>query len=75
MLLEGGPRLAGSFLDAQEIDEMRLFIAPIAIGGRSARILFEGEGSGAIAEAQRAISVDVAMVDGDVLMTARLREW
>jgi diaminohydroxyphosphoribosylaminopyrimidine deaminase / 5-amino-6-(5-phosphoribosylamino)uracil reductase len=75
MLLEGGPRLAGSFLDAQEIDEMRLFIAPIAIGGRSARILFEGEGSGSIAEAQRAISVDVAMVDGDVLVTSRLREW
>ena len=46
MLLEGGPRLAGSFLDAGEIDEMRLFIAPIALGGRGARVPFEGEGSG-----------------------------
>ena len=30
LLLEGGPRLAGSFLDAGEIDEVRLFVAPIA---------------------------------------------
>jgi diaminohydroxyphosphoribosylaminopyrimidine deaminase/5-amino-6-(5-phosphoribosylamino)uracil reductase len=75
MLLEGGPRLAGSFLDAREIDEMRLFIAPIAVGGRGARILFEGEGSGTIADAQQAGSVEVEMIDGDVLITARLREW
>ena len=54
MLLEGGPRLAGSFLDAGEIDEMRLFIAPIAVGGRGARVPFEGEGSDSIAEAQPA---------------------
>ena len=49
MLLEGGPRLAGAFLDAGEIDEMRIFIAPIALGGRSARVPFEGEGSESIA--------------------------
>ena len=30
MLLEGGPRLAGSFLDAGEVDELRIFIAPIS---------------------------------------------
>ena len=75
LLLEGGPRLAGSFLDAHEIDEMRLFIAPIAIGGRGARVPFEGEGSGTIAEAQQARSVDVEMIDEDVLISARLREW
>ncbi len=75
LLLEGGPRLAGSFLDAREIDEMRLFIAPIAIGGRGARVLFEGEGSGTIAEAQPAGTVDVEMIDEDVLISARLREW
>jgi diaminohydroxyphosphoribosylaminopyrimidine deaminase/5-amino-6-(5-phosphoribosylamino)uracil reductase len=75
LLLEGGPRLAGSFLDAQEIDEMRLFMAPIAIGGRGARVLFEGEGSGSIADAQQAISLDVTAIDEDVLIQARLHEW
>ena len=34
ILLEGGPRLAGAFLDAGEIDEVRLFLAPILLGGR-----------------------------------------
>jgi diaminohydroxyphosphoribosylaminopyrimidine deaminase/5-amino-6-(5-phosphoribosylamino)uracil reductase len=75
LLLEGGPRLAGSFLDAREIDELRLFVAPIAIGGRGARGLFEGEGSGTIAEAQQAGTMDVEMIDEDVLISARLREW
>ncbi len=75
MLLEGGPRLAGSFLDAREIDEMRLFIAPIAVGGRAARMPFEGEGSGLIADAQQAIALEVSMVDEDVLIEARLQEW
>ena len=44
VLLEGGPHLAGAFLDAGEIDELRLFIAPLLLGGRSARDPLEGEG-------------------------------
>jgi diaminohydroxyphosphoribosylaminopyrimidine deaminase/5-amino-6-(5-phosphoribosylamino)uracil reductase len=75
MLLEGGPRLAGSFLDAGEVDEMRLFIAPIALGGRGARMPFEGEGSDSIAEARQALSVDVRAVGEDVLICARLNEY
>ena len=75
MLLEGGPRLAGAFLDAHEIDEVRLFVAPIVVGGRSAPAAFEGEGTRMIADAQQAVSLDVEMIDQDVLITARLREW
>jgi diaminohydroxyphosphoribosylaminopyrimidine deaminase/5-amino-6-(5-phosphoribosylamino)uracil reductase len=75
MLLEGGPRLAGAFLDAHEVDEMRIFIAPIAIGGRGAKPLFEGEGTDSIAEAQQAVMTSVEMVDEDVLIRAQVREW
>jgi diaminohydroxyphosphoribosylaminopyrimidine deaminase/5-amino-6-(5-phosphoribosylamino)uracil reductase len=75
MLLEGGPRLAGAFLDAREIDELRLFVAPIVLGGRGARAPFEGEGTVTIADAQQAASLEVEMVDEDVLIKARLREW
>lgn len=75
MLLEGGPHLAGSFLDADEVDEMRMFIAPIAVGGRAARMPIEGEGSDSIAEAPRALSMDVSRVGEDVLIGARLKEW
>lgn len=75
VLLEGGPRLAGAFLDAGEVDEMRLFIAPIAVGGRAARVPFEGEGSDSIAGAQQALSLGHEMVGDDLLIYARLKEW
>jgi diaminohydroxyphosphoribosylaminopyrimidine deaminase / 5-amino-6-(5-phosphoribosylamino)uracil reductase len=75
MLLEGGAHLAGAFLDAGEVDEMQIFIAPIVVGGRSARVAFEGEGSGSIAEAEHALSMDVHRIGEDVLLSARLQEW
>jgi diaminohydroxyphosphoribosylaminopyrimidine deaminase/5-amino-6-(5-phosphoribosylamino)uracil reductase len=75
ILLEGGPHLAGAFLDAGEIDELRLFIAPIALGGRSARVAFEGEGSESISAAQRALSLTSEPVGEDLLLRARLKEW
>src|SRR6266540_1717600 len=75
VLLEGGPHLAGAFLDAGEIDELRLFIAPLLLGGRSARDPLEGEGVDAISDALRALTLDCDKVAGDVLLSARLREW
>jgi diaminohydroxyphosphoribosylaminopyrimidine deaminase/5-amino-6-(5-phosphoribosylamino)uracil reductase len=75
ILLEGGPRIAGAFFDADEIDELRLFIAPIVAGGRQARAPLEGEGIEAIAEARRALHSEVERIGDDVLITARLKEW
>lgn len=75
LMLEGGPHLAGAFLDAGEIDEARLFVAPLLLGGSSARDPLEGEGVGKIADAMRAISIEAASSGDDVLLTARLRVW
>jgi diaminohydroxyphosphoribosylaminopyrimidine deaminase/5-amino-6-(5-phosphoribosylamino)uracil reductase len=75
ILLEGGPHLAGAFLDAGEVDEIRLFVAPVVLGGSSARDPLEGEGAERIAEATRALTLDVERVGDDVLVSARLREW
>ena len=75
LLLEGGPHLAGAFLEAGEIDEARLFIAPLMTGGREARTAVEGIGIEQIAAAPRALHVDVDRLEDDVLITARLREW
>ncbi len=75
VLLEGGPHLAGAFLDASEIDELRLFLAPLLLGGSAARDPLEGEGVGRISEALRALSFDCESVGGDLLISARLREW
>jgi diaminohydroxyphosphoribosylaminopyrimidine deaminase/5-amino-6-(5-phosphoribosylamino)uracil reductase len=75
VLLEGGPHLAGAFLDAGEIDEVRLFLAPMLLGGRSARDPLEGEGVERIAEAIRALTLECERSAEDILITARLREW
>jgi diaminohydroxyphosphoribosylaminopyrimidine deaminase/5-amino-6-(5-phosphoribosylamino)uracil reductase len=75
ILLEGGPRLAGAFLDAGEIDELRLFLAPLVLGGRTARDPLEGEGVETISEALRALTLDCERVGEDLIVSARLKEW
>jgi diaminohydroxyphosphoribosylaminopyrimidine deaminase / 5-amino-6-(5-phosphoribosylamino)uracil reductase len=75
IMLEGGPHLAGAFLDAQEIDEVRLFLAPLVLGGRTARDPLEGEGAEAIADATHALELQCERVDEDLLVSARIKEW
>jgi diaminohydroxyphosphoribosylaminopyrimidine deaminase / 5-amino-6-(5-phosphoribosylamino)uracil reductase len=75
ILLEGGPHVAGAFLDAGEIDEIRLFLAPIVLGGRTARDPLEGEGVDMIADAVRALTLDCERVGDDLLVSARMKEW
>lgn len=75
VLLEGGPHLAGAFLDAGEIDEVRLFLAPLLLGGSAARDPLEGEGVERISEAMRAQTMSCESIGEDLLISARLREW
>jgi diaminohydroxyphosphoribosylaminopyrimidine deaminase/5-amino-6-(5-phosphoribosylamino)uracil reductase len=75
ILLEGGPHLAGAFLDAGEIDEVRLFLAPLLLGGKTARDPLEGEGVEKINDALRALTLTCDHVGEDLLVSARLKEW
>ena len=75
ILLEGGPHLAGAVLDAGEIDEVRLVLAPLLLGGRTARDPLEGEGVERIEDALRALTLDCERSGDDILISARLREW
>jgi diaminohydroxyphosphoribosylaminopyrimidine deaminase/5-amino-6-(5-phosphoribosylamino)uracil reductase len=75
VLLEGGPHLAGAFLDAGEIDELRLFLAPLLLGGSAARDPLEGEGVERISEALHALTFGCETIGEDLLISARLREW
>jgi diaminohydroxyphosphoribosylaminopyrimidine deaminase / 5-amino-6-(5-phosphoribosylamino)uracil reductase len=75
ILLEGGPHLAGAFLDAGDVEEIRLFLAPVVLGGSHARDPLEGEGVERIAEATRALTLECERVADDVLISARLKEW
>ncbi len=74
LLLEGGATLARAFLAAGEIDELRLFVAPVLLGG-SGRPLYAGEGVQRIEEAVRPLATGSESSGGDVLIRARLRDW
>jgi diaminohydroxyphosphoribosylaminopyrimidine deaminase/5-amino-6-(5-phosphoribosylamino)uracil reductase len=75
ILLEGGPKLAGAFHDAGEIDEVRLFVAPLLVGGRTARDPLEGEGVDQIADAIRVRGMTAEPIGEDLLISARIRDW
>ena len=75
ILLEGGPKLAGSFLDAGEIDELRVFVAPILFGSHGARDPFEGAGTDKVEDAIRVPQPEVERIGQDLLLTTRIKEW
>jgi diaminohydroxyphosphoribosylaminopyrimidine deaminase/5-amino-6-(5-phosphoribosylamino)uracil reductase len=75
LLLEGGPHLVGAFLEAGEIDEARIFIAPVMIGGAKAKTAVEGIGVGDIAAGSRALAMETERIEDDVLIVARFKEW
>lgn len=74
LMLEGGPTLAASFLDAGEIDRMQLFVAPLVLGD-DATPLFAGASPERIAEARRALSLTAAPSGEDILLDVLVREW
>ena len=75
LLLEGGPHLAGAFLEAGEIDEARMFIAPLLLGGGKAKTALEGIGVAQIAAGSRALASETERIEDDVLIIARFKEW
>jgi diaminohydroxyphosphoribosylaminopyrimidine deaminase/5-amino-6-(5-phosphoribosylamino)uracil reductase len=75
LIVEGGATLAGSFVDADEVDELRIFIAPLLFGGADARPVAAGEGVAELAATRRALSTEIERCGEDLLLRARLREW
>ena len=69
VLIEGGARVAGKFLDAQLIDKVTIFIAPLLIGGSEAPNAIAGVGATIIAEALRLGEVEVVDRHGDIEIT------
>jgi diaminohydroxyphosphoribosylaminopyrimidine deaminase / 5-amino-6-(5-phosphoribosylamino)uracil reductase len=75
LLVEGGPTFAGALFDAGEIDQVRLFIAPVFIGAAEARAALEGTGAMRIADGVRPLATSFERIGEDMLVRARLREW
>ena len=53
VLVEGGGRLLGSFLDARLADEAHIYLAPLLIGGHGAPAALDARGPARIADALR----------------------
>jgi diaminohydroxyphosphoribosylaminopyrimidine deaminase / 5-amino-6-(5-phosphoribosylamino)uracil reductase len=71
VLVEGGGRVLGSFLDEHQLDEIDAYIAPIIEGGAHASTPIRGDGCLAMCDAMRLARTEVAQVDVDL----RVRGW
>lgn len=67
VLLEGGPHLAGAFLEAGLIDRVHAFLSPVLLGAGAAAV--EDAGVGTIAQALRFTRESVDAVGPDLLLT------
>ncbi len=70
-LLEGGPRLAGSFLRAGLVDEFVAYLAPTLLG--AGRPALDGTGVATLADALALDILDVRRVGPDVRISGRPR--
>jgi diaminohydroxyphosphoribosylaminopyrimidine deaminase/5-amino-6-(5-phosphoribosylamino)uracil reductase len=73
VLVEGGAGLTGAFLEAGEVDELRLFFAPLLLG--SGRPLAAHQGAELVEAGERPLAVEWERSGDDMLVRARLREW
>jgi len=66
VLVEGGGRVLGSFLDAHQVDSVDVFIAPIIEGGNHANSPVRGAGCQAMSDALRLAGMAITQVDVDL---------
>ncbi len=74
LLLEGGPTLAASFVEAGVIDKVMVFVAPRLIGGESAKTPVEGGGFNLVGEALPLFRLSHQKIGEDILITAYTAE-
>jgi diaminohydroxyphosphoribosylaminopyrimidine deaminase/5-amino-6-(5-phosphoribosylamino)uracil reductase len=76
VLVEGGGRVLGSFLDEHQVDEIDVYIAPIIEGGDHAMTPARGNGTRLMKDALRVVRKEVTQVDDDVrIRGCLLQPW
>jgi diaminohydroxyphosphoribosylaminopyrimidine deaminase/5-amino-6-(5-phosphoribosylamino)uracil reductase len=66
VLVEGGGRVLGAFLDAGQVDAVDVFIAPTIEGGAPAFTPAQGAGQARMADALRLHRQQISVIDGDI---------
>lgn len=72
VLVEGGARLLGTLLDARQIDEVHVFIAPQLFGGERAASPIGGAGIEQVADARGVENLTIARLGDDLYLHGRL---
>ena len=72
LLVEGGGRLLGSFLDEGHVDAVEVFVAPLLEGGDHPRTAVRGRGRALMRQAMRLLHPAVSQLGEDVLIRGRL---
>lgn len=69
VLVEGGAKVAGKFLDAGLVNKVSFFIAPIIIGGREAPTAIGGNGAETLADAIELHDIEITRRGEDLEIT------
>jgi len=69
LLIEGGGEVAASFLEADAVDKVSFFYAPILIGGRDATPAVGGMGIARVANALRLTRMEIRQLGSDLYVS------
>jgi diaminohydroxyphosphoribosylaminopyrimidine deaminase / 5-amino-6-(5-phosphoribosylamino)uracil reductase len=75
VLVEGGSRVLGSFLDSRLADKVCAFISPRILGGEKSLTAIGGNGAELIANGLEIRAPSIEMIGSDVLITGALTSW
>lgn len=72
LMLEGGSTLNFSMIKEGLIDEIRICIGPMIVGGQYAKTLFDGEGFDYMEDSIKLDLVDINQIDQEVILTYKI---
>ena len=73
VLVEGGADLLGSLFDAEQIDEVHVFIAPKLFGGQKARSPIRGAGIEQVTDALQLDGLQMQRLGDDIHVSGRVK--
>lgn len=72
LMLEGGSTLNFSMIKEGLIDEIRICIGPMIVGGQYAKTLFDGEGFDYMEDSIKLDLTDIEQLDQDLILTYKI---
>lgn len=73
VLVEGGATVTGALFDAELVDSVETFVAPVIIGGATAPGPVAGIGHDSMTDATRLSNVEFRRIGSDLMISARIR--